>query len=121
MCDKTTTYTFDFALPGLNGSKGLIRSHFSAKKKLKEKIQWLIIEQGVVHHKGKVKVTYRRWSWQEMDDDNFHASSKLAVDALVKCGVIEDDKPKIIAEREWIQERGKPKTEITIASLPETP
>ena len=32
-----TTYTFDFALPGLNGKNGLIRSHWSAKKKMKQK------------------------------------------------------------------------------------
>ena len=112
-----TTYTFDFALPGLNGKNGLIRSHWSAKKKMKEKLQWLIIEQGVVNYKGRVKLTYKRWSSRDMDDDNFHASSKLAVDALVKCGVIEDDKPSIITEREWIQERGKGKTQIIVESL----
>lgn len=92
-----------------------MRSHWSSRKKLKEAIQWEIIEQGIVRFEGQVRVEYKRYSKRLMDFDNLAASSKHLFDVLVKCGVIADDSPKIIPESpKWLQEKGEPRTEIKI-------
>ena len=53
-----------------------------------------------------------------LDEDGLAASAKSFLDALVKCGIIEDDSPLVIQRPiEWLQEKGKARTEITIASL----
>lgn len=108
-------YTLPFALPGLNSKGGLIRSHWSSRKKLKEEIQWEIIGQGIVQFEGQVRIEYTRYSKRTLDWDNCMASMKLLLDSLVKCGVIEDDSLKIIPEApKMAQEKGGPRTEIKI-------
>lgn len=108
-------YTLPFALPGLNSKGGLMRSHWSSRNKLKEAIQWEIIGQGIVQFEGQVRIEYTRYSKRLMDFDNLAASSKHIFDALVKCGVIADDSPKVIPEcPKWLQEKGEPRTEIKI-------
>lgn len=112
-----TKYVFDFVAPGLNV---MLREHFSKRKKRKETIQWCIIQQGLVNHKGRVELTYKRTSRRLLDDDNNAASAKSFLDALVKCGVIVDDSRKTIPNGiKFEQEKGDDKTEIIIASLTE--
>ena len=89
---------FDFVTPGLNGKDGLINEHFRAKKKRQESIVWAVKAKNPDKHKGKVIITYTRASVVAPDWDNLCASFKHWGDALVKCGVIEDDKPSIILE-----------------------
>ena len=48
---------------------------------------------------------YTRRSVRLMDWDNAAGSFKLIGDALVKCGILEDDNPKIIKEFKVDQER----------------
>lgn len=88
------------------------------RKRRKDKIQWLLIEQGIVRHEGMVRISYKRFSPKMLDEDGLAASAKSFLDALVKCGIIEDDSPLVIQRPiEWLQEKGKARTEITIASL----
>lgn len=87
---------------GLNGGKGLMRGHWTQWKKLKQLYMTIIYDQmakGVIRkHLGKVKVTYIGYKSVLMDWDNFGASFKHIGDAMVKCGVIADDKPSVVVE-----------------------
>jgi hypothetical protein len=79
--------------PGLNGSKGLMRMHWTARKRLATKIQLLIRSAGVPpSFKERVRVTYgRSFRAEPMDEDNLVASFKLVGDALVRLGILEGD------------------------------
>lgn len=117
---KIVKLVFDIALPGLNGKDGLIRSHFTKRKALKEKIKWMIVEQGFERVEGKVRVTYKRVSNRLMDWDNLASSSKILMDCLVDYGIIKDDSPKFIPECPlYLQEKGKPFTEVLIEGFSE--
>lgn len=74
------------------------RMHWGKRSKIKEQWQWLIKEQKPHMHDRPVSITYTRVSTQPMDLDNTAASFKPIGDALVKCGVIEDDSPDIVQE-----------------------
>ena len=101
-------FEFDIITPGLNGNKGLMRMHWSKKKQWYEKISWLIIEQMQGKHKGKVKVSYTRYSTKLLDPmDNLPASAKFWMDCLVKCGVIKDDSSEYVVAPELCQEKVK--------------
>lgn len=79
-------------------------------------IQWEIIEKGIVRIPGQVDIEYHRsGKGALMDWDNLASTSKLFMDALVKCGVIEDDSPKFIPEMPaYSQSKGDPSTIIKI-------
>ncbi len=87
---------------GLNGSKGLMRGHWSAIKKQKELYQQIAKDQlkegKIRRHLGQVKVTYVGYKSCLMDWDNFCASFKHIGDALVKEKILVEDNPKIIQE-----------------------
>ena len=93
-----TEIVFNFKVPMLNGSDGLIRSHFHVQKKQKEKILCEILAQTKARYKGEVRVTLTRYSVTEPDIDNLCASFKHIGDMLVKCKVITDDKPSVIKD-----------------------
>jgi len=83
---------------GLNGNDGLMREHMRIAKVMakKQRYQVLIMEQTRNRHKGKVEITYIRLTTRLMDWDNHCASFKHLGDALVKAGVITDDKPSVV-------------------------
>lgn len=111
-------FEFDFALPGLNGSKGLIRSHWTSRSKMKESIFIQVLEKEPRCHEGKVRITYKRVSPKLLDWDNCMSSLKNLLDAFVKAGTIKDDSPKFIPEPpELVQETGKAWTQIVIEDL----
>ena len=83
-------------VPGLNGSDGLIREHFHAAYKRKERYTLLIMSQTRNQHPGPVKISFTRYGQKLMDWDNMCASFKHLGDALVRAKVIRDDKPGII-------------------------
>ena len=91
-----TVITIKGVIPGLNGDDGLIRQHFRAAKKVREKYQFLISEQTKNKHQGPVTINYVGYKSILMDWDNFSSSFKHLGDALVKQGVIIDDKPQIV-------------------------
>lgn len=82
-------------LPSMNV---LLRKHWSARSKEKEKMEWLVHEQTRNRHAGQVTIEYHRYAIRLMDWDNFSGSFKLLGDALVARGVIKDDKPGIVVE-----------------------
>lgn len=114
-----TELVFDRAFPGLNGRDGLIREHWSKRKKRLETLIWEVLSQTSNRHEGQVRITYKRVSPKLMDwFENLPATGKLLMDAVVKCGVIRDDSPKIIPfSPTFIQEKGVAKTILIIEDL----
>jgi hypothetical protein len=93
-------FEFNKVTPGLNGKKGLIRSHWRSQASIKDAIHWLILEKKLPRLIGKVKMTYIRcYSGKPMDWDNLAASMKYWKDGLVKSTVIQDDSPNFIPEQ----------------------
>lgn len=114
----TTILEFPYNVKGMNSKGGLIRGHWSAKKKEREKIVWGILSQKYNQHPGQVKITYTRRSPRLMDWDNLISTFKNFGDSLVKAGVIRDDSPKVIpSSPEFKQEKGKAWTQIIIEDI----
>ena len=84
--------------PMLNGKDGLMRMHWTKRRKLQEKWAALISSVTNTKLKGRVSITYTRSSVTAPDWDNLCASFKTIGDALVKNGVIEDDNPHVVVE-----------------------
>ena len=95
--------------PGINK---LLRMHWAVRKKLQNN---LVAELQSAYScdliEGPVSVEYTRRSVRLMDWDNAAGSFKLIGDALVKCGILEDDNPKIIKEFKVEQERVRKRDE----------
>lgn len=85
-------------ISGLNGDHGLIRENHWDSKKVKDTYISFIKSCTTKKFKGKVKITYTRFTNQLMDWDNHCSSFKHIGDALVSCGVIKEDKPQIVVE-----------------------
>jgi len=87
---------------GLNGSDGLMRSHWSNTKKQKDLYQMIIAdhvrEKKVRKHEGKVTIQFIGYKSVLMDWDNFCSSFKHIGDALVKSKIITDDKPSVVIQ-----------------------
>lgn len=87
--------------PGLNGSKGMIRSHFSAYKKVKDDWTWYVRKACPAWTKAPVPCVinvYRYYAKNPMDADNLYSSTKIPNDVLKICGIIEDDGAQHIAD-----------------------
>lgn len=98
--DQVLTIEIPGIVPGLNGDKGLMRSHWSETKKMKKLYSQIIKDQLPCRYRfeGAVSIEYVGYKSSLMDWDNFAASAKFPLDSLVKCGVIKDDNPKIVKE-----------------------
>lgn len=85
---------------GMNGSKGLMRGHWSGIKKQKELYCTIIAEhlrkKEVREHVGPVVINYIGHKSALMDWDNFCASFKHIGDSLVKMKIIKEDNPKVV-------------------------
>ena len=85
-----------FILPGINR---LLRMHWAVRKKLQaELVQHIKDNHDCQPIEGPVIVEYCRRSIRLMDWDNAAGSFKLLGDALVQCGILEDDNPSVIEE-----------------------
>ena len=93
----------DFILPGINR---LLRMHWAVRKKLQAAlVQHIQDNYDCQPIEGPVIVEYTRRSIRLMDWDNACGSFKLLGDALVQCGILEDDNPSVIAEFNPDQEK----------------
>jgi hypothetical protein len=101
-------------MDGLNGHEGLIRQHWTKRKKKQAKYNLLIKAQAKNKHLGRVSVTYKTYTTRFKDWDNYGASFKLLGDALVHNKIIVDDSPKYIVPFIPIQEKVKTKKEQRI-------
>ena len=68
----------------------------------------------------KAKICYSRFSSREPDFDNLVNSFKRVQDCLIKCGIIENDKPSNIGQPTyvWISaKKNEGRIEITIEQV----
>lgn len=100
-------------LPGLNGSKGLMRQHFRKAAEVKDELlAWVKQQRYPTFGDSRVVVVCtRHFCGNAMDWENAASSVKHLMDALVKAGVIKDDCPKIIEEMSFKQVRCASKKE----------
>lgn len=98
--ERESILVIDGIVDGLNGPKGLMRSHWTTIAKIKNLYALIIHEHlkngKVVNHPEKVSIEYIGYKSALMDWDNFCASFKHIGDSLVDMGVIIDDKPSIV-------------------------
>lgn len=105
--------------PGPNSSgrgqtrvKGLYGMHWTDRQELFDRWIWLMkVAVSQAGHpsfdRAPVVVTVTRYSTNFMDWDNFGASLKPVLDALVKCGVIADDNPEVIVSLSLRRKRSR--------------
>ncbi len=91
----------------------ILWTHWTVKKKhtdmWKKKVFVAIGQNKPVTPLKKAKLTLTRYSSRESDFDGLVGSFKPITDALISCGVIEDDKPSVIGRPEYVWEKVKPK------------
>lgn len=112
--EMAMNYALEINIPLLpkiitNGSHG---SHWAAtaeKKKWRTLIALHVGRQGPVKPLERAKVECVRRSSSEPDFDNLAASFKRVIDALVNCGVIENDKQTNIGQPVYLWEKASPK------------
>lgn len=91
-----------FPLVGLNGAGGLLRMHWTRRKRYTEAVAAIVsTPRGrpapFQRSGGKVSVSiHRAYKAKPMDADNLHATAKPVLDALVKARIIPDDSPDVI-------------------------
>lgn len=97
---------FNEVVPGNNGAGGLLRSHWTRKRRLLASYEWVVGAARLAPMLGPVRLELVRYSiGPSMDYDNLVSTGKLLVDAIVRCGILPDDKPAVIAERDYRQVR----------------
>jgi Holliday junction resolvase RusA-like endonuclease len=122
--DQVLTIEIPGIVPGLNGDKGLMRSHWSETKKMKKLYCQIIKDQLPAKYRfeGAVSIEYVGYKSSLMDWDNFCSSAKHILDSLVKCGVIINDNPKIVKEflpKQVKCSRASQKVEVIIRNFKE--
>ena len=116
----TTEITFFGRLPGNNGVGGLLRLHWAKRKKLAERLDWIVRASTTYCHLGAVHLELVRYTTSsiQLDFDNLVSTGKYPIDAIVRRKVIVDDNPNVIVSRVYRQEKVKNKDEQrTVISL----
>ena len=88
-----------FPLMGLNGNGGLLRMHWTRRKRYTEAVQALVStpRNRPEPFNCVVRVVlYRAYKARPMDPDNLTACAKPVLDALVRARIIQDDSAKHI-------------------------
>lgn len=95
--------------PGLNGSKGLMRMHFSDYKKQKDNwIWWMKKTSPNLKAPMPCRMEFNRYYCkQPMDIDNAYAACKLPLDAMREAGIISDDNPNCVTSIVVLQHKVK--------------
>lgn len=109
--------------PGLNGSNGLIRMHFTTYKKVKDKWTRAIRERCNARASTPCSILVERYyATHAMDLDNLYSTVKIPLDALRSSGVIPEDDPSCVEALKVVQIKVAKKvdqhTRITITSIP---
>lgn len=87
--------------PGPNGPRGMLRSHWTRRRKVWRK--WAMLVRigmanqaiwGDAHYNRRCQVGIHQARKRVMDQDNLVASCKVVLDVLKCNGLIKDDSPK---------------------------
>lgn len=115
----TTEIIFPGSLPGNNGEDGLLRMHHKRKTELRNQYFYHIRTITRNRHPGKVRFELIRHSTgPPMDYDNLVSTGKIPTDALKLAGVIIDDKPAVIVERDYSQTKAlNQKSQMTVIRI----
>jgi len=117
-CDQ---YTLEFELDGLPPMNSADGMHWRVRRKLR--IDWEFrVDLACRGRKPetplpKAQVKILRFSSREPDFENLAQGGKFLLDGLVKCGVLEDDRPSVIGQPiyKWIKaspKQGKVRIEV---------
>lgn len=110
--------TFAGVVPGLNGSGGLLRMHWSKRKALGGLHGWQVRSAQLRPMAGPVRLELIRYSaGGQMDYDNLVSTGKSILDAIVRSGILPDDNPQVITERTYTQVRCRPAEQRTVIRL----
>jgi hypothetical protein len=100
----TQEIAFNCVVPGNNGKGGLLRAHWTERGRLLGQYEWMVTAARLRPMAGPIRLELVRYSiGPQMDFDNLVSTGKLLVDALVRCQILEDDKPAVIAQRDYRQ------------------
>jgi len=108
-------YKLSIEIPGLPKTvNALGRRHWAVK--VKHNRHWDCLVHSVILLEAKLPpkplekalVVLTRVSSVEPDFDNLTNSFKVILDSLIKCGVLEDDRPKNIGHPTYVWEKCKP-------------
>lgn len=104
--DFHLTLTFDVFPPSLNGNDGLLRMHWRQYTALRTEWEQRIWYALTPEHRtlfqshwfARCALTYTRRTTHRtgLDWVNLAASLKIPEDALVRCGVLQDDNPAVV-------------------------
>ena len=115
------TITIHDLPPGLNGKGGLKRMHHHQYAKIRDSWHYQILAEKPSKHKGKVRITYTRYSTHVSDPDNVAASFKVVGDGLVSNGVLKDDSFDVITDFivrwEKVKSKAKQRIEVEIQDI----
>lgn len=120
IANRPSLFVIKGIVHGLNGNKGLLRSHWAVRKKAKDAIADTLSRQVNGNHQGRVRITYTGYKALFMDWDNFCSSFKLIGDALVSLNVIKDDSPSVVVEfipKQVKSKKNEQRVEIFIEDL----
>lgn len=121
-----TEIIFMGLIPGNNGKNGLLRMHHTKRTKLKKNYLWIAKASKKIAHPGPVRLELIRYTTGNipLDFDNLVSTGKDLCDSIVHAGIIPDDKPAIIRERDYSQvkvmKQEQQMTVIRIIDLPQT-
>lgn len=102
--------TFNSLVPGNNGPNGLLRMGWRKRQRLAAEYEWVVAAARLVPMTGPVRLELVRYTiGGQLDFDNLVSTGKLPIDAIVRCGILPDDNPAVIAERDYRQERAEGK------------
>jgi len=115
----TTELIFPGFVPGNNGKEGLLRMSHKAKTRLRNQYFYQVRSSTRNRHTGPVRFELIRHSTgPPMDYDNLVSTGKLPTDAIVLAGVIPDDAPNVIVERDYQQTRAlNQKAQMTVIRI----
>jgi Holliday junction resolvase RusA-like endonuclease len=114
-----TELTYPGVVPMNNGRGGLLRMHWTKRRKLQDSYTWLTRSLTANRHEGPVRMELIRYSSSHTvaDFGNLVSSDKLILDAIVNAGVLPDDNQTVIPQRDYKQIKCKPSEQRTVIRI----